>query len=75
MKRLQFFIDEELLASLEREARRTGRSKAAVVREALRRHLPSALSIRNDALWRMVGAASFDPVPPEAIDDIVYADA
>ena len=31
--------------------------------------------IRKDALWRMVGKDSFEPVPPEAIDDIVYGDA
>jgi len=25
-------------------------------------------------LWEMVGAESFEPVPPEKIDDIVYGD-
>ena len=25
-------------------------------------------------LWEMVGAESFEPVPPEKIDDIVYVD-
>ena len=75
MKRLQILIDEELDASLERESERTGRSKGALVRDALRRQIAPLPPIRKDALWRMVGKDSYEPVPPEAIDDIVYGDA
>ncbi|HLZ47453.1 MAG TPA: CopG family transcriptional regulator [Candidatus Limnocylindria bacterium] len=75
MKRLQILIDEDLDADLEREAARTGRSKGALVRDAVRRHISPLPPIREDALWRMVGKDSFEPVPPEAIDDIVYGDA
>lgn len=75
MKRLQILIDEDLDADLEREAARTGRSKGALVRDAVRRHISPLPPIRKDALWSMVGKDSFEPVAPEAIDDIVYGDA
>ena len=75
IKRLQILIDEDLDADLERESARTGRSKGALVRDAVRQLIAPLPPIRKDALWRMVGKDSFEPVPPEAIDDIVYGDA
>jgi hypothetical protein len=75
MKRLQILIDEALDADLEREAARTGRSKGALVREAVRRQIKPLPPIERDALFGMAGAASFDPVRPEDIDDVVYGDA
>ena len=75
MKRLQILIDADLDADHEREASRSGRSKGALVREALRRQMKPALSIERDAIFDLAGAASFDPVPPEEIDDVVYGDA
>jgi hypothetical protein len=72
MKRLQILIDEDLDADLEREARRTGRSKGSLVRDAVRRLITPLPPIQKDALWRMVGKDSFEPVPPEEIDDVVY---
>ena len=75
MKRLQILIDEDLDADLEREASRTGRSKGALVRDALRRQLPPPAAVQRDAIFDLAGAASFDPVPPEEIDDVVYSDA
>ena len=74
MKRLQILIDEDLDADLEREAARSGRSKGALVRDAVRRQISPLSPIRKDALWRMVGKDSFEPVSPEAIDDVVYGD-
>jgi predicted transcriptional regulator len=74
MKRLQILIDEDLDADLEREASRSGRSKGALVRDALRRQLKPTTSER-DSLFDLAGAASFEPVPPEEIDDVVYGDA
>ncbi len=74
MKRLQILIDEDLDAYLEREAARTGRSKGALVRDAVRRHITPLRPIQQDALWRMVGKDSFEPVAPELIDDVVYGE-
>jgi Ribbon-helix-helix protein, copG family len=74
VKRLQILIDEDLDADLEREAARTGRSKGALVRDAVRRHIAPLRPIRKDALWRMVGKDSFEPVAPELIDDVVYGE-
>jgi len=75
MKRLQILIDADLDADLERQAARSGRSKGALVREALRRQMKPAQSVERDAIFDLAGAASFDPVPPEEIDDVVYGDA
>jgi Arc/MetJ family transcription regulator len=75
MKRLQILIDEDLDADLEREASRSGRSKGALVRDALRRQMKPAGSIERDAIFDLAGKASFEPVPPEQIDDVVYGDA
>lgn len=74
MKRLQILVDEDLDADLEREASRSGRSKGALVRDALRRQLKPTTPER-DSLFDLAGAASFEPVPPEEIDDVVYGDA
>jgi hypothetical protein len=71
VKRLRIWIDHEIDAKLERRARETGRSKATLIREALRRELVLP-ALEEDPLWKMVGAVSFDPVPPEKIDDVVY---
>jgi predicted transcriptional regulator len=75
MKRLQILIDEDLDADLEREASRSGRSKGALVRDALRRQIKAAGPIERDSIFEMAGAASFEPVPPEEIDDVVYGEA
>jgi Arc/MetJ family transcription regulator len=75
MKRLQILIDEDLDAELAREASRTGRSKGALVRDALRRQMKPAPSIERDAIFDLAGTASFEPVAPEDIDDVVYGDA
>jgi len=72
MKGLQILIDEELDAALAKASAKTGRSKGALVREAVRRQIKALPPIEQDPLWDLAGAASFDPVPPEQIDDIVY---
>ncbi len=72
MKRLQILIEEDLDAELERVSKRTGRSKGAVVRDAVRRQLRPRPSVKLDALWEMVGKDSFDSVAPKEIDEIVY---
>lgn len=75
MKRLQILIDEELAADLERASTRTGRSKGALVREAVRRLIKPLPPIEQDPIWELVGAASFEPVPPERIDDVIYGES
>ena len=72
MKRLRIWIDDDVDAELARRKRRTGHSKAELIRDALRRELLPLLE--EDPLWEMAGAESFEPVPPEKIDDIVYGD-
>ena len=72
MKRLQILIDEELAAELDRVAAQTGRSKGALVRDAVRRQLKPLPPLEQDPLWELAGAASFDPVPADKIDEVVY---
>ena len=72
MKRLQILIDEDLDAELDRVAAQTGRSKGALVRDAVRRQLKPLPPLEQDPLWELAGAASFDPVPADKIDEVVY---
>ncbi len=72
VKRLQILIEEDLDAELDRVSKRTGRSKGAVVRDAVRRQLRPRPPVKRDALWEMVGKDSFEPVSPKEIDEIVY---
>jgi len=72
MKRLQILIDEDLAAELERASARTGRSKGALVRDAVRRQIKPLPPIEQDPIWELAGAASFDPVPADEIDEVVY---
>ena len=68
MKRLQIYIDEELDDALAIRARRAQTSKAALIREAVRRSIgepaPPADPFRD---W--IGGSDADPAP---VDEIVY---
>ncbi|MGH7608464.1 MAG: CopG family transcriptional regulator [Candidatus Dormibacteria bacterium] len=68
MKRLQIYIDEELVERLTAEAARDATSKAALIRLAVREHLgqtgPGA-----DPLAALIGAYDLEP---GAIDEVVY---
>lgn len=72
VKRLQILIDEDLDAALDRVSRQTGRSKGALVREAVRGHIKARSAPERDALLEMVGKDSFEPASPKEIDDVVY---
>jgi predicted transcriptional regulator len=72
MKRLQILIDEELDTALERQAAKTRRSKGALVRDAIRRYVRPLPPLKKDAIWKMRGADSFEPVNPKDIDKVVY---
>lgn len=65
-------IDEDLDAILERMARDEGTSKAALIRRFVREHVQPRPPIQEDPIWQMAGADSYDPVPGESIDDVVY---
>jgi len=69
MKRLQILIDEELDEALAREALRSGRSKAALIRQYVREQLGGLPPFSADPLGQMIGADDFDP---EDIDKVVY---
>ena len=68
MKRLQIYIDEDLDDALAVRARRTHTSKAALIRDAVRRSIgePEA---PVDPFRDWIGGS--DAVP-EPIDDVVY---
>jgi hypothetical protein len=69
MKRLQIMIEEDLDASLQRQARRESRSKASIIRELVREHVDPLPPLEDDPITQMIGMASFEPAHH---DDIVY---
>ena len=70
MKRLQIMIEEELDEALERQARKEGASKAALIRRYVARELKPLPPLHKDPIWQMVGA---DPEgEPADIDEVVY---
>lgn len=68
MKRLQIYIDEAMDDALAIRARRTHTSKAALIRDAVRRSIgePEPLS---DPFREWIGGSDADPAP---VDDVVY---
>jgi len=68
MKRLQIYIDEEMDDALALRARRAQTSKAALIREAVRRSIgepePAVDPFRD---W--IGGSEADPAP---VDEVVY---
>jgi hypothetical protein len=68
MKRLQIYIEEELDDALAAQARRTHTSKAAIIRDAVRRSMgePEA---RRDPFRDWIGGSDAEPA---SIDDVVY---
>lgn len=67
MKRLQIMIEEDL--ELERLARESGRSKAALIRQFVRERVHPLPPLSADPLGQMIGADNFEPAP---VDDVVY---
>ena len=68
MKRLQIYIDEELDDELAVRARRAHTSKAALVREAVRRSIGDPLP-KLDPFREWIGGSDAAPAP---VDEIVY---
>ena len=75
VKRLQILMDEELDTELERLAANTGKSKSALIRDAVRQHVRPLPPIEEDPLWQMCGVDEFEPVAPEDLDRVVYGDS
>ncbi len=69
VKRLQIMIDEDLDAELQRRASAERRSKAALIRESLRRTLRPLPPLEADPLSELTGACEFQPAHH---DEIVY---
>lgn len=68
MKRLQIYIEEELDEALAYRARRARTSKAALIREAVRRSIGEP-EPPIDPFRDWIGGSDAEPA---AIDDIVY---
>ena len=68
VKRLQIYIDEDLDVALAQRARRERRSKAALIRDAVRRSLGEAGPLEDPfRLW--IGGSDADPA---SVDEVVY---
>jgi len=70
MRRLQLLMDEALDDALEREARRTRRSKSAVMRDLVREKIRPLPPLEEDPIWEMAGVDSYEPMSDE--DEVLY---
>jgi hypothetical protein len=70
MRRIQFHIDQVLDDAAEAEAARRGKSKAALIRQALARELQVRAPSEADPWEAMVGW--LDDGPVEDPDSVVY---
>ncbi len=68
VKRLQIYIEEELDAQLAIRARRERTSKAALIRDAVRRSIGERRPV-VDPFRGWIGGSDADPAP---VDDVVY---
>lgn len=69
MKRLQIYIDEDLDIALGTEARRQGRSKAALIRD----YVADRLRTRGpDPIDAFIGSFDGGPDLSTSVDDVVY---
>lgn len=68
VKRLQIYIDEDLDDALAQRARRERKSKAALIRDAVRRSMGEAGPLEDPfRLW--IGGSDADPA---SVDEVVY---
>jgi hypothetical protein len=72
MRRTQIYLDEWLDEALQREAARTGRSEASLVRECLSHRFRSPGRRANDPFDELIGSIDIEPA---AADDTVYPQA
>ncbi len=69
MRRIQIYIDEELDDALQAEAAKTGRSKAAIIRESVAARIGRRGAIPKDPMTALIGSVDAEPAD---IDDVVY---
>lgn len=69
MKRLQISIEEDLDEALDRRSAEEGVSKAALVRQFVRKELEPLPPLSEDPLWSFAGVGDYEPA---AVDDVVY---
>jgi hypothetical protein len=69
MRRIQIYIEEELDEALQAEATRTGRSKAAIIRESVQARLGQPGKAPKDPITDLIGSID---VEPGDIDEKVY---
>ena len=69
MRRIQIYIDEELDERLQAEARKSGASKASLIRESVAARYATRRPIREEGISRLVGKMDVDPA---SVDDVVY---
>jgi hypothetical protein len=69
MRRIQIYIEEAVDDVLETTAARTGRSKAALIRECVAARYSAATSIERDPISGLVGSVD---VEPGDVDEVVY---
>jgi len=69
MRRIQIYIEEELDEALQAEATRTGRSKAAIIRESVAARFRRGGKAPKDPITALIGSIDVEPAD---IDEVVY---
>jgi hypothetical protein len=69
MRRIQIYIEEELDDALEAEAAKTGRSKAALIRESVAARIGRPGALEKDPITALIGSVDAEPAD---VDDVVY---
>jgi hypothetical protein len=69
MRRIQIYIEEALDEALGAEAARSGRSKAALIRESVAVRFGALRQVGRDPLDDLVGAFDADPAD---VDEVIY---
>jgi predicted transcriptional regulator len=69
MRRIQIYIEEDLDEALQAEATKTGRSKAAIIRECVAARIGRRGAVADDPITALVGSIDVEPAD---IDEVVY---
>jgi predicted transcriptional regulator len=69
MRRIQIYIEEELDEALQAEATRTGRSKAAIIRESVAARIGRRGKTPRDPITALIGSVDAEPAD---VDEVVY---
>ena len=69
MRRIQFYIQEDLDDVLQIEAAKRKRSKASLIRECVSARYGGDSQTNSDQLTALIGTVDIDP---EDVDDVIY---